>query len=78
MIDTSVIVAGLIGTHVFHERAHPLVLESLQHRVPGIVLAEAWAVMRRAPWNLDVATVAELLSPWASRDRIQPHQSMPT
>lgn len=70
MIDTSVLVAGLIDNHEFHERARPHVREAMGRSVPGIVLAETWAALRRGPWNLDPATVAGALAPWASADRV--------
>lgn len=70
MIDTSVMVAGLLANHEFYERARPYVLQAARQRVPGIVLAEAWAVLRRPPWSLDTATVAEALVPWALNGRI--------
>ncbi len=70
MIDTSVLVAGLTQNHEFHALARPAVLAAAKGRVPGIVVAEAWAVLRRAPWNLDPVTVEQALSPWTTEDRI--------
>ncbi|MCC6238078.1 MAG: PIN domain-containing protein [Dehalococcoidia bacterium] len=70
MIDTSVLVAGLTQNHEFHALARPSVLAAASGRIPGIVLAETWAVLRRAPWNLDPATVEQALSPWIAEDRI--------
>lgn len=70
MIDTSVLVAGLVTNHEFHALARPHVVEATRHQVPGIVVAETWAALRRAPWHLDVATVEETLAPWASERRI--------
>lgn len=70
MIDTSVMVAGLVANHEFHAVARPHVVEAVRHQVPGIVVAETWAVLRRAPWNLDAATVEESLAPWAAESRI--------
>lgn len=70
MIDTSVMVAGLVPDHVFHERARPYLAATLAGKVPGIVLAESWAVLRRAPWLLESGTVAEVLKPWASAERV--------
>jgi predicted nucleic acid-binding protein len=72
VIDTSVLVAGLASNHEFHEAARPAVVAAAAGRVPGIVLAEAWSVLRRAPWNLDPATVEEALRPWIADDRIVP------
>lgn len=70
MIDTSVMVAGLVANHEFHTVARPHVVEAERHQVPGIVVAETWAALRRAPWNLDAATIEEALVPWAFEDRI--------
>lgn len=70
MIDTSVLVAGLTENHEFHALARPSVVTAASGRIPGIVLAETWAVLRRAPWNLDTATVEQALSPWIAEERI--------
>ena len=39
-------------------------------RVPGIVLADTWAALRRAPWNLDAWTVEAAPAPWRDEDGI--------
>lgn len=70
MIDTSVMVAGLVDNHEFHDLARPHVVEAAQATVPGIVLAETWAVLRRGPWNLGPEVVERLLAPWAYSHRI--------
>jgi predicted nucleic acid-binding protein len=70
VIDTSVMVAGLVTNHEFHIIARPHVAAAARGRVPGIVLAETWAALRRAPWNLDARTVATTLAPWGDEDRI--------
>lgn len=70
MIDTSVMVAGLVSNHEFHELARPHVARSAQSTVPGIVAAESWAALRRGPWNLGAEVVEQLLAPWASSDRV--------
>jgi predicted nucleic acid-binding protein len=70
VIDTSVLVAGLTENHEFHAIARLWVVEAAGGRIPGIVLAETWAVLRRAPWNLDAATVEQALNPWMTDDRI--------
>lgn len=70
MIDTSVMVAGLVDNHEFHEVARPHVVQAARQTVPGIVAAESWAALRRGPWNLGVDVVAQLLAPWASSDRV--------
>jgi predicted nucleic acid-binding protein len=66
MIDTSVLVAGLVSSHEFHDVARPAVVEARNEPLPGIVLAESWAVLRRAPFNLDAGVVAAALAPWSS------------
>ncbi len=70
MIDTSVMVAGLVTNHEFHALARPHVAAAARGQVPGIVLAETWAALRRAPWNLDARTVEAALAPWRERGRI--------
>ncbi len=70
VIDTSVLVAGLAANHEFHEVARPAVVAAAGGRVPGIVLAEAWSVLRRAPWSLAPATVEAALRPWIVDERI--------
>lgn len=70
MIDTSVMMAGLLTVHEFHELARPHVVEATRQRVPGIVIAETWAALRRAPWHLDASTVAQTLAPWADEGRV--------
>lgn len=70
MIDTSVMVAGLVTNHEFHALARPHVAAAAQGQVPGIVIAESWAALRRAPWHLDARTVEAALSPWSDPSRI--------
>ena len=70
MIDTSVLVAGLVPDHEFFGRARPHVLAAAVGRVPGPVIAEAWAVLRRAPWNLAPDVVEVLLRPWSDPERV--------
>lgn len=70
MIDTSVLVAGLVSSHEFHDLARPALVAARDQPVPGIVLAEAWAVLRRAPFSLSAAVVASALRPWASTSQI--------
>ncbi|CAN5749995.1 hypothetical protein BH23ACT10_BH23ACT10_13210 [soil metagenome] len=70
MIDTSVMVAGLVENHEFHDLARPHVVAAADGSVPGIVLAETWAALRRGPWNLGSDVVEETLAPWAASDRI--------
>jgi predicted nucleic acid-binding protein len=70
VIDTSVMVAGLVDNHEFHDVARPHVVQAAQARVPGVVVAETWAALRRGPWNLGPEVAEQLLAPWASSDRI--------
>lgn len=70
MIDTSVLVAGLVRSHEFHKVARPWVVEAHDERLPGIVLAECWAVLRRAPWNLDASVVETALRSWIPAEQI--------
>jgi predicted nucleic acid-binding protein len=70
VIDTSVLIAGLNGDHRFHEVARAQVAAAANGKVPGIVLAEAWAVLRRPPWNLDAASVQVALRPWMTEERV--------
>lgn len=70
MIDTSVMVAGLVTNHEFHMLARPHIAAAARGQVPGIVLAETWAALRRAPWHLDARTVEAALAPWGHEDRI--------
>lgn len=70
MIDTSVMVAGLVPNHEFHARARPHVAAAARGQVPGIVLAQTRAALRRAPWDLDARTVATALARWSDQRRI--------
>ncbi len=70
MIDTSVMVAGLVTNHEFHALARPHVAAAAKGQVPGVVLAETWAALRRAPWHLDARTVEAALAPWSDQRRI--------
>lgn len=70
MIDTSALVAGLVTNHEFHDRARPHVVAAAGGQVPGIVLAETWSVLRRAPFHLDAGIVADALAPWATPTRV--------
>jgi predicted nucleic acid-binding protein len=70
VIDTSVMVAGLVANHEFHAIARPHVAAAARGKVPGIVLAETWAALRRAPWNLDARTVETALASWGDEARI--------
>lgn len=63
-------VAGLVTNHEFHDLARPHVATAAGSRVPGMVLAETWAALRRAPWNLDARTVEAALAPWGDETRI--------
>lgn len=70
MIDTSALVAGLVAEHEHHARARPELRGDL--RVPVIVVAESFAVLRRA-FGLSAATAGALLQRWtADADRLLP------
>ncbi len=62
MIDTSVLVAGLIDEHEFHRLARPQLANS--QSVSAVVLAEAYACLRRA-FRLGAPVVASVLAPWS-------------
>jgi predicted nucleic acid-binding protein len=70
VIDTSVLVAGLVRNHELHDLARPQVVAAAAAAVPGIVLAETWAALRRGPFNLGPDLVERALAPWAAADRI--------
>jgi predicted nucleic acid-binding protein len=70
MIDTSVLVAGLIPDHEFHTRARPHVVAAAAGALPAPVVAEAWSALRRSPWNLPPVAVAALLAPWHDPARL--------
>lgn len=70
MIDASVLVSGLLTAHPWHTLARPHVAAASRGRIPGTVLAESWAVLRRAPYNLPVAVARGLLAVWLDPGRI--------
>lgn len=70
MIDTSVLVAGLVTNHEFCDLARPHVRAAAEGRIPGLVAAEAFAALRTGPWLLDAGSAAELLRPWTAQDRL--------
>jgi predicted nucleic acid-binding protein len=67
VIDTSVLVAGLIPDHELYDTARSHVVAAARGRIPGPVLAEAWAVLRRAPWNLVIPIRGEPEESWLLR-----------
>lgn len=70
MIDTSVMVAALVGSHEFHDIARPHL--RAHSPVPAIVLAETYAQLRRTFAQPAEVAVA-LLRTWAgNQDRILP------
>lgn len=69
MIDTSVMVAGLVTNHEFHALARPHVAAAARGRVLGVVLAETWADLRRGSWDLEARTVEVALAPWSDEGR---------
>lgn len=70
MIDTSVLVAGLVEQHEHHDLARPAVRQAADQPLPGIVLAEAWSVLRRHPFELAAEVVAVALGPWTEKRRV--------
>lgn len=70
MIDTSVLLAGLVSNHEHHVLARPHVVAARTMPLPGIVLAEAFARLRGRPFGFDVTTAVSLLAPWRSPDRV--------
>lgn len=63
MIDTSALVAGLVADHVHHDVARVELRGGV--RIPAIVMAETFSVLRRAFGQ--TATEAEsLLHPWSA------------
>ena len=64
MIDTSALLAALIGDHEHHQLARPHLAAGT--RVPAIVLAEAFAQFRRT-FRQSAGVAAEGLAPWATR-----------
>jgi predicted nucleic acid-binding protein len=61
VIDTSVLIAGLIAEHEFHRVARPEVRK--MDVVSGVVLAEAFAQLRRT-FRLNVEVALAALQPW--------------
>ena len=70
MIDTSVMVAGLVTNHEHHQLARPHVAAARGVAIPGIVVAESFARLRGRPVGFDVATTVRLLEPWATPERV--------
>jgi predicted nucleic acid-binding protein len=70
VIDTSVLIAGLVEQHEHHAVARPAVLEAAEGAVPGVVIAEAWSVLRRRPFELSAKVVAAALAPWTQPQRV--------
>ena len=70
MIDTSVLVAGLVQQHEHHDVARKAMHGAVTHPIPGIVLAETWSVLRRRPFELSPSVVATALAPWSDPDLV--------
>lgn len=70
MLDTSVLVAGLINNHEHHELARPQVASARKSKIAGIVIAETFARLRGYPFNLNVTTAVTLLQPWSSESQL--------
>lgn len=69
-MDTSVLVAGLVEQHEFHQVARPHVEAAAGAPIVGIVLAETWSALRRGPWNLSADLVGRALAPWAREELV--------
>lgn len=70
MIDTSALIAALVEDHEHHSLARPYARAA--DRVPAIVLAEAYAQLRRT-FRQPAAVAVSVLAPWsASPDRVLP------
>lgn len=69
MIDTSVLIAGLVEDHEHHAIARSALLDAT--RLPAITLAETFAQLRRTFAQPASAAVA-LLKPWSTERRILP------
>jgi len=63
-MDTSALVAALVGDHEHHTVSRPHLSRDL--RLPAIVLAETYAQLRRT-FGQSAATASAVLRPWASR-----------
>lgn len=61
MIDTSVMVAGLVSSHEFHDIARPHLRSA--SRVPAVVLAETYGQLRRT-FAQPATVAAGLLRSW--------------
>ena len=76
-LDTSVVVAALLGAHEHHEAARRTVDDALSRPrgaiLPGPVLFEAYAVLTRlpAPWRLRAEVAERLL-----RDTFEGHATV--
>jgi predicted nucleic acid-binding protein len=68
VIDTSVLVAGLVAEHEFHRLARPEIRKT--DLVSGVVLAETFAQLRRT-FRLSVEITHAVLQPWITdSDRV--------
>ncbi|MDN5861661.1 MAG: PIN domain-containing protein, partial [Pseudonocardia sp.] len=70
MMDTSALVASLVGDHEHHRLARPHL--RVDRALPAIVLAETFAQLRRT-FGQSAASAAAILKPWTSLpDRVLP------
>lgn len=69
MIDTSALIAALIGDHEHHALARPALATST--RVPAIVMAETFSQLRRT-FGQSARSASQLLAPWSDADRLIP------
>ncbi|MDP1795193.1 MAG: PIN domain-containing protein [Acidimicrobiales bacterium] len=67
MIDTSALLAAIIGSHEHHDSARPHLTATT--RIPAIVMAETFSQLRRTfAQPADIA--AAVLAPWWSSDAL--------
>jgi predicted nucleic acid-binding protein len=67
LIDTSALVAALIGDHEHHKLARPRLTAST--RIPVIVMAETFSQLRRT-FGQSARSASQLLEPWTRSDRL--------
>lgn len=67
MIDTSALLAALIGSHEHHDLARPHL--TVATRIPTIVVAETFSQLRRT-FAQPAAIAAAVLAPWWSESKL--------
>ncbi len=64
MLDTSALLAALVTNHALHEPARRHLPRPSDAHLPGIVLAEAFARLRGAPFQVSANNARDILRPW--------------